>query len=55
MDINYNLTRQQIELALARASTHPGARAAHQAMADRYGSEVATYRARRGVPISRAA
>jgi hypothetical protein len=36
MDINYTLAREQMELALARASVHDGARAAHQAMADRY-------------------
>jgi len=44
MDVNYILARRQVELALARAATHGGARAAHQLMADRYGDMVEDYR-----------
>jgi hypothetical protein len=44
MDINYFLAREQVELALARAATTPGARASHQAMADRYHFAVADHR-----------
>ncbi len=36
MDLNYILAREQIELMLARAATAPGARAAHQGLADLY-------------------
>ncbi len=36
MDLNYILAREQVERALARASRHAGARAAHAEMADRY-------------------
>ncbi len=45
MDINYYLAREQVELALARAATTPGARASHQAMADRYHLLVSDHRA----------
>lgn len=36
MDVNYILAREQVERAFGRASIHAGARAAHNAMADRY-------------------
>jgi len=48
MDINYILAREQVELALARAAVSPGARAAHQGLADRYRDMVDTYRTSRG-------
>ena len=44
MDVNYYLAREQIELALARASLSPGARASHQGMADHYRFLVDGYR-----------
>jgi len=44
MDVNYILARRQVELALARAATHHGARASHQLMADRYGDMIEDYR-----------
>lgn len=50
MDLNYILAREQVELALARAATAPGARAAHQVLADRYREQVEDYRASRGAP-----
>ena len=44
MDVNYNLTREQIERSLARAATDPAARAAHEGMADLYRRKVDSYR-----------
>lgn len=44
MDINYILAREQMELALARAALHDGARAAHQGMADQYRNMVEGHR-----------
>jgi hypothetical protein len=44
LDINDILAREQVELALARASLHDGARAAHQSLADRYRDMVEGHR-----------
>ena len=44
MDVNYILTREQIERARARSATDPGARAAHQGLADGYREMVDSYR-----------
>jgi len=55
MDVNYILARRQVELALARAATHGGARAAHQLMADRYGDMVEDYRHGNGSAAAAAA
>lgn len=44
MDVNYILTREQIERARARSATHPGARAAHQGLAEGYREMVDSYR-----------
>jgi hypothetical protein len=44
MDVNYILAREQMELALARASLHAGARAAHQDLAGRYRKMVEDHR-----------
>jgi hypothetical protein len=54
MDVNYILAREQVELALARAAVSPGARAAHQGLADRYRDMVDDYRQDRGAirPLS---
>ena len=51
MDVNYILTREQIERSLARAATDPAARAAHQDLADRYRGQVDAYRHDNGAPI----
>ena len=50
MDVNYILTREQIERSLARAATDPSARAAHQGLADLYRSEIDAYRHDNGAP-----
>ena len=55
MDINYMLAREQIELMLARAATHAGARAAHQGMADRYRNCVDDHRRALTISALRAA
>ena len=44
MDVNYYLAREQVERALARAATNPGARAAHSDLADRYRALVEGHR-----------
>jgi hypothetical protein len=44
MDVNYILAREQMELALARASLHAGARAAHQGLANQYRDMVESHR-----------
>ena len=44
MDVNYCLTREQVELSLARAATHPGARAAHIGLARNYRRAIDDYR-----------
>ena len=54
MDINYILAREQVELALARAATHAGARAAHQGLADRYRDLVDDHRRAAGAGMLRA-
>lgn len=46
MDVNYTLARELIELALARTATNPGAREAHQGMADRYRAQLDARRER---------
>jgi hypothetical protein len=50
MDVNYILTREQIERSLARAATDPSARAAHEGMADLYRRKVNAYRHGNGAP-----
>ncbi len=44
MDINYLLTREQIERAHARSAGDPFARAAHEGLADLYRRKVDSYR-----------
>lgn len=44
MDINYLLTREQIERANARSATDPFARTAHEGLADLYRRQVDAYR-----------
>lgn len=44
MDVNYILAREQVALALARASLQDGARAAHQLTAERYRAMVEDHR-----------
>ena len=44
MDINYLLTREQVERANARAADDPFARAAHEGLADLYRLRVDAYR-----------
>ena len=44
IDVNYILAREQMELFLAKASLHDGARAAHQELADGYRNMVERHR-----------
>ncbi|MDB5668513.1 MAG: hypothetical protein JWL74_1463 [Alphaproteobacteria bacterium] len=50
MDINYLLSREQIERAHARSAADPFARTAHEGLADLYRSEVDAYRHGNGAP-----
>jgi hypothetical protein len=50
MDVDYCLAREQVEQALARASTAPGARASHNQSADRYRRLIDEHRGRAARP-----